>query len=102
MDIGFGDCISIGGFWYVLILVDRATRFQWIYGLKSMTQVNIIEALSKFQADAGGLPNKIYTDFDPKLLEGDTEKWLLNRIPSKPCTISAAPPGQQNENGLVK
>ena len=63
MDIGYGDCISIGGFCYVLMLVDRTTCFQWLYGLKTMTQTNIIEALAKFQADASGLPDKIYTDF---------------------------------------
>jgi hypothetical protein len=102
VDIGYGDCVSIGGFRYVLILVDRTTRFQWLYGLKTMTQSNIIEALTKFQADAGGLPDKIYTDFDLKLIKGDTKKWLLNRIPGKPCTVSAAPSGRQNENGLVK
>jgi hypothetical protein len=67
-----------------------------------MTQSNIIEALTKFQADASGLPDKIYTDFDPKLIKGDTEKWLLNRIPGKPCNVSAAPLGRQNENGLVE
>jgi hypothetical protein len=102
MDIGYGDCVSIGGFRYVLLLVDRATRFQWIYGLTSMTQDCIIEALEKFHAAAGGLPQKIYTDFDPKLIMGKTEKWLLTRIPSAPCRIHAAPPGRQNENGLVE
>jgi hypothetical protein len=55
-----------------------------------MTQSNIIEAQPKFQADASGLPNKIYTDFDPKLIKGDTEKWLLNRIPGKPWTFKAS------------
>jgi hypothetical protein len=102
MDIGYGDCVSIGGFRYVLLLVDRATRFQWIYGLRTMTQDNIIAALEKFHADAGGLPHKIYTDFDPKLMAGDTEQWLLTKIPDQPCRVSAAPSGRQNENGLVE
>jgi Reverse transcriptase (RNA-dependent DNA polymerase) len=102
MDIGYGDCVSIGGFRYVLILIDRTTRFQWLYGLRSLTQSHIIAALEKFHADAGGLPQKIYTDFDPKLISGETEKWLLTRIPSRPCRISAAPSGRQNENGLVE
>jgi hypothetical protein len=85
MDIGYGDCVSIGGFRYVLLLVDRTTRFQWIYGLQTMTQENIIAALEKFHADAGGLPQKLYTDFDRKLMAGDTEKWLLTKIPDQPC-----------------
>ena len=50
----------------------------------------------------GGYLKKIYTDFDPKLLAGDTEKWLLTKIPEQPCRIHAAPTGQQNENGLVE
>jgi hypothetical protein len=67
-----------------------------------MTQVNIIAALERFHADAGGLPQKIYTDFDPKLIAGDTEKWLLTKIPNAPCRIQAAPSGRQNQNGLVE
>jgi hypothetical protein len=102
MDIGYGDCVSIGGFRYVLLLVDRTTRFQWLYGLRSLTQSNIITALTKFHSDAGGLPKKMYTDFDPKLIAGDTEKWLLTTIPDQPCHIHAASSGQQNENGLVE
>jgi hypothetical protein len=27
MDIAFGDCVSVGGYRYALILVDRATRY---------------------------------------------------------------------------
>ncbi len=36
MDIAFGDCISIGGFCYALILVDHATRYNWSFGLKDL------------------------------------------------------------------
>jgi hypothetical protein len=32
MDIAFGDCVSIGGFCYVLILVDHVTRYNWSFG----------------------------------------------------------------------
>jgi hypothetical protein len=35
MDIAFGDCLSVGGFRYALILVDCATWFNWTFGLKS-------------------------------------------------------------------
>jgi hypothetical protein len=67
-----------------------------------LTQRNIIAALEMFHADAGGLPKKMYTDFDPKLIASDTETWLLTEIPNQPCHIHAAPSGRQNENGLVK
>jgi hypothetical protein len=70
--------------------------------LKSMTQKNISAALERFCADAGGLPQKVYTDFDPKLISGDTNKWLLAKVPSAPCRVHAAPSGRQNENGLVE
>ncbi len=32
MDIAFGDCLSVGSFRYALILVDRATRYNWAFG----------------------------------------------------------------------
>ena len=32
--MAFGDCMSIGGYKYALIFVDRATRFNWCFGLK--------------------------------------------------------------------
>jgi hypothetical protein len=37
MDIAFSDCLSIGGFCYALTLVDRATRYNWTFGLKSLS-----------------------------------------------------------------
>jgi hypothetical protein len=39
-----------------------------------MTQDHIIQALERFYSNAGRLPKKIYTDFDSKLISGDTEK----------------------------
>ena len=41
MDIGFGDCMSIGGARYALILVDRATRYNWVFSLKSLSSSDI-------------------------------------------------------------
>jgi hypothetical protein len=63
-----------------------------------MTQDHIIQALERFYSDAGRLPKKIYTDFDPKLISGDTENWLLTKLPDQPCRIHAAPSGRQNQN----
>jgi hypothetical protein len=36
MDIAFGDCLSVGSFRYALILVDRATRYNWAFGLQNL------------------------------------------------------------------
>ena len=42
MDIIFGDCISVGGFRDALVLVDRATRYNWVYGLKDLSADSIV------------------------------------------------------------
>jgi hypothetical protein len=39
VDISFGDCVSVGGFKFTLIFVDRATRYNWTFGLKSLQHV---------------------------------------------------------------
>ena len=36
IDIAFGDCLSTGGYKYALIFVDRATCYNWCFGLKSL------------------------------------------------------------------
>jgi hypothetical protein len=36
IDIAFGDCLSIRGFKYAWIFVDRATRYNWCFGPKSL------------------------------------------------------------------
>ncbi len=45
MDIAFGDCLSIGGFCYTLILVGQATRYDWTFRLKSLLSDCIFSAL---------------------------------------------------------
>ncbi len=42
MDIAFGDCVLVGGFRYALILVDWATLYSWIFGLKDLSSVLIL------------------------------------------------------------
>jgi hypothetical protein len=37
MDIAFGNCLANGGFRYALILVDRGTRYNWTFGLKTLS-----------------------------------------------------------------
>jgi hypothetical protein len=55
MDIAFGDCLSIGGNKYALILVDSATRYDWTFGLRLLSSDCILLALRLFWASAGAL-----------------------------------------------
>jgi hypothetical protein len=56
MDIGYGDCKAVGGARYCALLVDRATRQTFIYGLKSLTHASLIAVFQQFRLDAGALP----------------------------------------------
>lgn len=98
MDIVFGDCVSLGGFRCALLLVDIATRYTWVYGLSSLTSTSIISALESFQSDAAGLPKKFHTDFDTKVIGGQTLKW----IKTNKSRILADPARRQSANGLVE
>ena len=98
MDIVFGDCLSLGGFRYALMLVDVATRYCWIYGLPSLTSSHIVDALESFRADAGKIPRKFHSDFDKKLIGGKALKWIR----TAGSRIIAAPAGRQSSNGLVE
>jgi len=49
MDIAFGDCVSVGGYRYALILVDRATHYNWVFGLKTLSSDCILSALHQKQ-----------------------------------------------------
>ena len=44
VDIAFGDCVSTGGFQYSLVFVDQATCYNWVFGLKDLSNVSIISA----------------------------------------------------------
>jgi hypothetical protein len=41
MDIAFGDCVAVGGYRYTLVLIDRATRYNWNFGLKTLSASDI-------------------------------------------------------------
>jgi hypothetical protein len=97
-DIGYGDCKAIGGARFCLLLVDRATRYFWIYAFKSLCHENITRAFQQFCVDAGSLPHRLYTDFDSKLITGPTEQFLCENG----CKIHASPSYHQDKNGLVE
>jgi hypothetical protein len=98
-DIGYGDSKSIGnGASHYLLFVDRATRYTWIYPLKSLHHTAIKEVMSQWTLDAGSFPKRLYTDFDPKILDRPTGSYLReNKV-----ILWGAPNGHQNQNGLVE
>jgi len=97
--IGYGDTKAVGnGASHCLVLVDRTTRYTWIYPLKSLHHEALKAAISAWSVDAGGFPQRLYTDFDPKIIEGPTAAFLRDNKVS----VRAAPSGRQNQNGLVE
>jgi hypothetical protein len=98
-DIGFRDVKSVGnGALYCLILVDRATRYSWIYPLKTLHHNARKTTFQQWLIDCGGCPSRLYTDFDPKILDGTTAIFLRG----KNIILWGAPSGRQNQNGLVE
>ena len=98
VDIAFGDCMSVGGYKYALIFVDRATRFNWCFGLKSLHHVDIIAAFMAFRAEAGNLARQFRCDCDEKLFGSHIRSFLHLESSS----IIASPAGRQSANGLVE
>jgi hypothetical protein len=98
MDIAFGDCVSVGGFRYALILVDRATRYNWVYGLKDLSVDSILSALRYFKADAGSYARCFRSDCDTKLFGTRIREHLIDNN----SNIVATAAGCQSANGLVE
>ena len=98
IDIAFGDCLSVGGFRYALILVDRATRYNWTFGLKSLSAACILAALRLFRAAAGSLAHCFYCDCDAKLFGSAISEYLIDNG----SKIFSAPAKRQSTNGLVE
>ena len=98
MDIAFGDCVGVGGFQYALILVDRATRYNWAFGLKGLSSSDILSAIRKFRAAAGSLARCFYCDCDRKLFGSAISEYLVDNS----SNIVAAPAKRQSSNGLVE
>jgi len=70
MDIGYGKGTLLGGYKYVLLLVDQCTTESFVYGMHGSSGADVCEALWKFFIDAGGFPKTIQCDFDPRLIGG--------------------------------
>jgi hypothetical protein len=98
MDIAFGDCLSICGFCYALILVDQATRYNWTVGLKSLSLDCILSALCLFRVSAGSLARCIYCDCDANLFGTAISEYLIDNN----SHIVSAPAKRRSTNGLVE
>ena len=95
-DILYGSETSIKGFKYALYLIDKATRFKFVYGLKSLTDVLVV--FKRFCADIGFVPKELRTDFDTKLM-GSNMQQFMNHHGS---VISSVPSGKQRANGICE
>ena len=73
-DILYGSQTSIKGYRYALFIVDRATRFKFVYSLRNLTSV--LPAFKKFYANVGYVPKELRTDFD-KMLMGHTMQKIM-------------------------
>jgi hypothetical protein len=98
MDIAFGDCISVGGYRFALILVDCATRYNWAFGSKTLSSNCILSALCLFRAAAGSLACCFYCDCDPKLFGRAISDYLADNS----SKVVAAPARCQSSNCLVE
>lgn len=45
MDVGYRYCKAMGGYYDVVLLVDRTSHMSWVYDLTSLSQDPIIVAL---------------------------------------------------------
>jgi hypothetical protein len=98
MDIAFGDCLSVGEYKCALILVNRATRYNWTFGLESLRSDNILGTIRLFRASAGGLACCFYCDCDAKLFGTAITEYLIGNE----SKVVAAPAQRQLSNGLVE
>jgi hypothetical protein len=98
MDIAFGDCLSVGGFRYALILVDHATQYNWAFGLKNLSLDAILDAIWLFCAVAGSLAQFFYCDCDLKLFGTAISEYLIDND----SKVVAAPAKHLLSNGLVE
>ena len=98
VDIGFGDVVAVGGTKYVVVFVDRATRYNWVFGIPNLSSDHILAAFNLFRAEAGRFAKCFRCDCDPKLF-GSTIKPYLNANDSD---MIASPAGRQSSNGLVE
>jgi len=94
MDIAFGDCVSVGGYHYALVLIDCVTQYNWAFGLKTLSSECILAALCLFCVAAGSLARCFYCDCDPKLVSRAISDYLVDNF----SKVVAAPAKHQSSN----
>jgi hypothetical protein len=97
-NIAFGDCIMVGGNKYPLVFIDCATRYTWMFGLKSLHHDDILAAFLEFRDEAGSLAQQFRCDCNEKLFGSSIWSFLY----SNQSLIVSSPAGRQSGNGLVK
>ena len=97
MDIGYGPETSIGGIKYTLLLIDKYSKYKFVYGLKNLTS-SLEDAMKQFLVDCNTTPTLICTDFDSKFLGGKVAQLLRD----KEIPVECSPPYRQHQNGLVE
>ena len=95
-DILYGSNTAIKGFHYALFLIDKATRFKFVYGLKTLS--DILPVFKRFCADIGTVPKELRTDFDKKLMGAPMQAFMND----KGYIISSVPAGKQRSNGICE
>ena len=98
MDIVFVYCVALGGHRYDLHLVDAAKIYSWIYGMLSLSSISTNSSLEQFKSDAGRLPQWFHSDFNGKLMSGNSLHWIL----SNGSDIIEASAGRQSSNVLAE
>jgi hypothetical protein len=98
VDIVFGNCLTVGGFCYALILVGQATQYNWSFSLKDLLLGSVLDAIWKFWAAAGSLAWCFYCDCDAKLFGDKISNYLIDNS----SKVVAAPAKRQLANGLVE
>ncbi len=69
-----------------------------MYPLQNLRHDSITSTFKQWFIDSGSPPARLYTDFDPKILEVPTSSLLRDHN----IILQGAPSGRQNQNGLVE
>ncbi len=88
----------MGGFQYFLIFVNRATRYNWVFGLKDLSKESILSAFYLFRLDAGSYAWCFHCNCDPKLFGTTIWEHLIDNN----SNIIAVAAGRQSSIGLVE
>ena len=98
MDIAFGDCRSVGGYRYALILVDQTTGYNWVFRLKNLSADSILATIWLFYGAVGSLARCFNCDCDHKLFGTAISEYLIDNK----LKVVVAPAKRQSLNGLVE